>query len=612
MNIIENTGNKGNKKNYLGFFAAFVFVKIFGFAAIALTAFYFGILLKFQKRLQLRKIHIGMLCTLFLHASWLSIIVIASKSPTPQLHFEIIWMYIAAILLTFFSRSLTLLIVSLLLEIIGIYNQIKIAENSTATETLANNLHIGLKLLFIALAINIAFAEVKKRHLEKGSLTNILSKFRSLNYWQSSLIGVGILLLGFNSFLILKKTQNREPDSTSDSNAVAATPSPPPTNIRDIAKRTLAGTLLVTVYDKNEKPFAIGSGFFVSSRMAVTNFHVVKGAKYITVTPVESSSLNWLATSVAEDAKNDIAILSVTKDESPNLALPIGDPGTLEIGDKIYAAGNPEGMQGTFTDGLISKVHQLPNGYRFQMSVPVSSGSSGGPVLNADGEVVAVTVAKINGGENLNIAIPFPYVLKLLLKRLDPNVLVESSELQTNESLLKQFGTVCDLYANIDLPKEYFRRFTQTETNAKNVREIIDAVQPSTKAIYALKGTDNVLLLGAHKLDLNLSKGKNSDAIKELFYDFDAKIKQMHKNSSILASSYRHEVIKEGKLQAYLHRVQFKNSEGKITDQVRKYYFIPPFCRLDFYYEFYEKNDELTKRIIFRFEDALKSSLGIK
>ena len=92
-----------------------------------------------------------------------------------------------------------------------------------------------------------------------------------------------------------------------------------------------------------------------------------------------------------------------------------GDSDTVEIGDTVYVAGNPKGFfEGTFSDGIISAVRGNSTSKRLQMTAPVSSGSSGGPVFNSIGEVIGVSFATFRGGQNLNFAIPSNYLKELL------------------------------------------------------------------------------------------------------------------------------------------------------------------------------------------------------
>jgi tetratricopeptide (TPR) repeat protein len=87
--------------------------------------------------------------------------------------------------------------------------------------------------------------------------------------------------------------------------------------------------------------------------------------------------------------------------------LELGDEEELELGDRLFAIGNPLGLQGSVSDGILSAVRERDDGVRWlQITAPISPGSSGGPVVNERGEVVGVSTASFTKGQNLNVAIP--------------------------------------------------------------------------------------------------------------------------------------------------------------------------------------------------------------
>ena len=198
-----------------------------------------------------------------------------------------------------------------------------------------------------------------------------------------------------------------------------------------IAKRALAATVLLEVADSTGNPLKLGSGFFVDNNLVATNFHVIKGAAQGTAKLVGNTTKYTIEGFTASDDKNDLAILKVTPIASqPPLdiqPLSLGDSDTVEIGETVYVAGNPEGLEGTFTKGVISRVQ---GSTRFQMDAAISPGSSGGPVLNGKSEVIGVSVASIasrEGGQNLNFSVTSNH-LKALLKQAGPVKPLSSQE----------------------------------------------------------------------------------------------------------------------------------------------------------------------------------------
>ena len=192
----------------------------------------------------------------------------------------------------------------------------------------------------------------------------------------------------------------------------------PPANAQtpqQVAKKALAATVLLVMADANGQALGVGSGFFVRTNLVATNFHVIEGAAQGTAKRVGQETEYTIEGFIEIDEKHDLAILQVSgSDVQP---LPLGDSDTVEIGDTVYVVGNPKGyFEGTFSSGIISAVRGSSTNKRLQMTAPVSSGNSGGPVLNGSGEVIGVSFATFRGGQNLNFAIPSNYLKELLVQ----------------------------------------------------------------------------------------------------------------------------------------------------------------------------------------------------
>ena len=196
----------------------------------------------------------------------------------------------------------------------------------------------------------------------------------------------------------------------------------------EIAKTALGSTVHLGIFDAQVNLLARGSGFFVGPNQIATNYHVIEailnegaigGAKL-----VGKEEIYAIEKIVAHSKNHDLAIVKVkgVKIIGINVpALPLGDSDAVQIGDKVYVAGNPKGLEGTFSDGIISAIRPggvppLVRGKILQMTAPVSPGSSGGPVLNDGGEVIGISaLGSIRGdAQNLNFAIPVNY-LKVIM-----------------------------------------------------------------------------------------------------------------------------------------------------------------------------------------------------
>ena len=186
----------------------------------------------------------------------------------------------------------------------------------------------------------------------------------------------------------------------------------PAQNVPQIAEKTLAATVSLEMKDSKGKTRAFGSGFFVRENLIATNYHVIAEAASGTAKLVDKDTTYEIEGFTATDETNDLALLKVTAYGIK--PLPLGNSTDVKIGETVYVAGNPKGLEGTFSDGMISGRRYEDAKERLQMTAPVSRGSSGGPVLNSKGEVIGVASRTIEDGQNLNFAIPSNYLKTLL------------------------------------------------------------------------------------------------------------------------------------------------------------------------------------------------------
>lgn len=188
-------------------------------------------------------------------------------------------------------------------------------------------------------------------------------------------------------------------------------------NEEEIAKKAIAATVHLKMDDRNGRTLATGSGFFVGENRIATNFHVIEGVARGSAKQAGTYTRYTIEGVFAADKSNDLALLKVTAFGVNPLQL--GDSDSVKIGETVYVAGNPSGPEGTFSNGIISNFSDRFTQKRIQMTAPISPGSSGGPVLNAKGEVIGVSFMTIEGGQNLNFAIPSNY-LEALLEQSEP------------------------------------------------------------------------------------------------------------------------------------------------------------------------------------------------
>ena len=158
----------------------------------------------------------------------------------------------------------------------------------------------------------------------------------------------------------------------------------------------------------------IGSGFFIDIGYVATNYHVIKGQKQLYAKSVGDQRRYTIEEIVAIDEKHDLAILRISGPNPPILDLE--NSNEIEIGETIYTVGNPIGLEGTVSKGIVSSIRDFGSGTRIQIDAPISPGNSGGPVLNEKGKVIGVSVSGYQEAhtQNLNFAVPSNYLRALI------------------------------------------------------------------------------------------------------------------------------------------------------------------------------------------------------
>lgn len=164
--------------------------------------------------------------------------------------------------------------------------------------------------------------------------------------------------------------------------------------------------------DKAEREYkAVGSGFIVSADgYVVTNFHVVDGADSIEV--VTQDGDRHQARVMGSDAKTDLALIKIDADK-PLPYVEFGDSDDAEVGDWVIAVGNPFGLGGTVTAGIISArgrdIQSGPFDDYLQVDAPINRGNSGGPLFDAQGRVLGINTAIYSpGGGSVGIGFAIP------------------------------------------------------------------------------------------------------------------------------------------------------------------------------------------------------------
>ena len=151
-----------------------------------------------------------------------------------------------------------------------------------------------------------------------------------------------------------------------------------------------------------------GTGSFIDENgTIITNYHVIESCHTINVT-TQDGNVHKVEKVLGFDKERDLAIIKIDSQSGNFIKLKTDK---LKTGEKIYTLGSSLGLTGTFSEGIISASTREIEGLEFiQITAPISSGNSGGPLVDEYGNVIGITTGAFTEGQNLNLAIPVQYI----------------------------------------------------------------------------------------------------------------------------------------------------------------------------------------------------------
>jgi hypothetical protein len=218
---------------------------------------------------------------------------------------------------------------------------------------------------------------------------------------------------------------------------------------RQIAQKVTRSLVVIRTKDTDGELLAQGSGFFFGPGLVATNLHVFKRAWGGSIEVVHTGKRYEVTEILGVDLSHDVCVFRVTQESTSTLSLNMSRQDA--VGDDIYVSGNPEGLTGSFSKGIISAIRKDPD--LIQIDASISPGSSGGPVVNSRGEVIGIAVGGLSSGEHLNFAVPVKFLTSLSLKQNLPVNLVGALAVKDKEDQ-KLRGPV----RTIVIKKSHYRR----------------------------------------------------------------------------------------------------------------------------------------------------------
>ena len=207
-----------------------------------------------------------------------------------------------------------------------------------------------------------------------------------------------------------------------------------------IAKKYSSSVVTIIALDENDQPLSLGSGFFINENGDIaTNYHVLEGSSKAIIKTMDGGKGTILKI-IKVDPELDLLVAKTTlKNTRP---LPLGDSDIITVGEDIVAIGNPAGLEGSVSKGIISGIRKVDDFRFIQITAPISPGSSGGPVFNLSGKVIGVATAYLDYGQSLNFAMPINYLISLKQNELNFASLPKKSKSKSfkkDDSLVQTF-----------------------------------------------------------------------------------------------------------------------------------------------------------------------------
>lgn len=175
-------------------------------------------------------------------------------------------------------------------------------------------------------------------------------------------------------------------------------------------KKTAPSVWRVLTYDADGIQFARGSAVVIAKETLLTNCHVLAKAKRFVI---KQDNISYEGKLQYLDVERDLCQITVRNLNAP--AVPLGDSDKLVVGQHVYTLGNPENLELTLSEGLVSALRQdEDSGLKLiQTSAPFSMGSSGGGLFDEEGRLIGITTLIHRRGQNLNFAMPINYLREL-------------------------------------------------------------------------------------------------------------------------------------------------------------------------------------------------------
>ena len=200
-----------------------------------------------------------------------------------------------------------------------------------------------------------------------------------------------------------------------------------------IADRATPSVVIVENFNEDGEKSGQGSGYvFSSDGIIITNYHVIRGAKSLTV-KIPGQEPYRVDSVLGYEIDHDVAALQLTGSSLPALLTETAEE--PKVGDRVVAIGAPLGLESTVSEGIVSALRNAGTMHIIQTTASISPGSSGGPLLNEYGKVIGLTTSTVLNGQSLNFVVSAKHVSELLGRKQPMSLDEMLSQTQVSEPL---------------------------------------------------------------------------------------------------------------------------------------------------------------------------------
>lgn len=236
-----------------------------------------------------------------------------------------------------------------------------------------------------------------------------------------------------------------------------------PALVRQIKPSAVA----IETFDAEGKTLSRGSGFFVDADKIITNRHVIERSSRVEV-QLNNGRKYQAGGILAIDGEGDLALIQVNVPREFARPLPIVETNPEE-GESVVVIGNPYGLEGSVSNGIVSAVREIPGyGKIIQITAPISPGSSGSPVVNMRGQVIGVATLQAEEGQSLNFAVPSERIAQMRTGELQSFANVSRETRQNKRAIAERlYSRGLQILSNDDYAKAlpYFTEAVKSDPN---------------------------------------------------------------------------------------------------------------------------------------------------